>query len=362
MKTSLYLQRGYTLLELMVAMTIGIFLVGAVIVVYSVQSQVYKGTNAQASIQDAENAIAALMTPVVRAAGFDGCSTITAAVSNLNGGAPNPLGALATTPAMIIGYDYANTGGAATTLTITADNTANDTTASNWSPALDSALVGNVLPGSDVLVILGAAPGSHPVGVTGSVTGSNSISLSDTSGFSVGDFAAVSDCLKSSVFKVTSITPTTLVHDVGSGTTDNATAALSLNYPVGAQATPLRQTAFFVGHGAGGQSALMRATLVGSVWNAEQLVPGVETMQVLYGIGAAAPPDGLVTQYVPASAVADWTLVYSIRLAFLLEGRVGSGAGAPASAPLLLGTTVTPPADTILRHVYEMTISLRNSS
>lgn len=70
MKRSRQPQRGFTLVELMVAVTIGLILIGAVIVVQSVQSQVYKSTNAQASIQDAENAIAALVTPAVRGAGF----------------------------------------------------------------------------------------------------------------------------------------------------------------------------------------------------------------------------------------------------------------------------------------------------
>ena len=353
-------QRGFTLLELLVAMSIGIFLIGAAIVVSSVQSQVYKGTNAQASIQDAENAITALLTPTIRSAGFDGCSNLSTAVSNLNSGGPSPLGSIATAPTIVFGYDYQNTAGSGSTLTIAADNAANDTNAGHWSPSLDSTLVGNVIPGSDVLVVLGAAAGSRPVGVTASVKGSNSVSVRDTSGFVVGDWAAVSDCLKSSVFRITSIATNDLVHEAGSGALANATAALALNYPVGSQAVPLRQTAFFVSNGVGGQSVLTRGTLVGATWNFEQLVPGVETMQVLYGIGAAA--DGLVTTYVPASAVTDWTLVHSIRLAFLIEGRVGAGASPAASAPNVLGTTVTPPTDGMLRHVYEMTVDLRNSA
>lgn len=258
------------------------------------------------------------------------------------------------------GYDYANTAGSGSTLTISADNAANDSSAAHWSPALDSTLVGNVLPGSDVLVVLGAAPGSHPVGVTAAVAGGSSITVTDASQFAAGGFAAVSDCLKSSVFLITAVNTNILSHAVGTGALSNATAALAVNYPVAAQVVPLKQTAFFVSNGTSGQSVLTRATLTGATWNFEPLVTGVESMQVLYGIGTSA--NGLVTQYVPASAVTDWTLVYSIRMAFLLEGRAASGAGTPASAPVLLGTTVTPPADTLLRHVYELTVDLRNYS
>ena len=345
---------------MMVALTIGVILIGAVIGIYLAQSKVYKGANSQASIQNAENAIAALLVPTVRAAGFGGCSTLGSAVSNLVAGGPPPLGALATTPAMVAGYDYVNTAGAGTALAITADNPPNDSDPTHWSPTLDSTLGGAVLPGSDVLIVLGAAPGSQPVGVATITAGSTSITVQDASGLAAGQVAAVSDCLKSSIFLVTAVNSNALVHAAGAGAMTNATAALSVNYPPGAQLVPLRQTAFFVGHGLAGQSVLMRATLVGSTWDYEPLVPGIETMQVLYGVGTAA--DGVITRYVAAGAVTDWSLVYSVHLAFLIEGQAGSVQGGGASAPLLLGTTVTPPPDTRLRHVYETAINLRNAA
>jgi len=354
---------------MMVALAIGLVIVGAVISVYLAQSQVSKSSNAQASIQSAENAIASLVVPTVRGAGFMGCGNVSTAISNLVTGGPAPLGALGTTNAALTGYDYTGTSGFGTTgngtsLTIASLNAANSGSAANWNPSLDATLVNHVIPGSDVLVVFGPAPGSQPTGVTALTTGSSVAVISNT-GFAVNGIAAMSDCLKSSVFQVTGSAATSLTHAVSAVTMGNATAALSGGYQPGAQVVPMQQTAFFVSQDTnGGQSVLTRATLVvdpttGPGWTFEPLVPGVETMQALYGVKSGASPQ--VVQYFAADTVADWTQVISVRLAFLIEGQAGSKASGAASAAML-GTTVTPPSDALLRHVYEVTINLRNSS
>lgn len=356
----LHSRRGFTLLEMMVALTLGVLLLGPVIGLSLTQSQVYKTTHSQALIQDAENAISALLVPTVRAAGFSGCGALANAVSNLIPGGPPPLGGLNTTPAMLTGFDHVNTAGAGSTWEVNANNMANEPDATRWSPALDSSLAGHVLPGSDVLIVLSAAPGTQPVAAAAVVAGSNSITAADAKGFAVGQIVAVSDCLKSSIFAVTGISANTLVHAAGNGAMANATAALSINFAPGAQLVPVQQTAFFVAHGAAGQSVLMRATWTGTSWKFEPLVPGIDSMQVLYGVGTAS--NGLITQYLPASAVTDWTLVYGVHLAFLIQGQAGSARHAGTAAPVLLGTTVTLPPDTRLRRVYELTVHLRNSA
>jgi type IV pilus assembly protein PilW len=360
MKHARHSQFGFSLIELLIAITLGILLVGVAISAYVAQSRVYMTTHGQASVQDAENAIAALVGPVVRAAGFLGCSTIAgASSSNLVSGGPAPLSTLATasTPSAVAGYDAVNTAGDGTILTISVDNPANDADASHWSPALDPTLAGKVLPGSDVVVVLGPVAGSHPVGVTAATP--DMLTLEDASGLAAGQILAVSDCGKSTVFQATGIDAGRVTHAAGAAPLANATATLPVAYAPGAQVVALSQTAFFVAQGQAGQSVLVRATLTGNDWNVEELVPGVETLQALYG----TMTNNVIAQYVPASAVTDWSSVASVRLAFLIEGQAGSGTplGA-ASAPMLLGTTINPPPDTRLRHAYTMTINLRNAT
>lgn len=346
--------RAFSVVEVMVGLTLSMILSISVLGVYLAQKNLYKTNVSQASIQNAESAISALITPTIRAAGFGGCASLLTAISNLNAGGPAPLGTLSTNATIVMGYDAA----AGTTINISEINAANSTQASDWTSGLESSLTGNVQSTSDVLIVLGATAGSQPVGVTTINSGSTSLVVQNASGILAGQFGAVSDCTKASVFLITSIAGTTINHAAGTGALSNATNALAVNYQVGAQFVPLTQTAFFVARDVSGQSALIRATLnQNGTWTMQSLIPGVGTMQVLYGTGT----DGVPTQYVRASAVTNWAQVYSIRIGFLVEGQQGSGT-LPSTQYSVLGTTVNVPNDNRLRHVYEMTINLRNSA
>ncbi|MFI4962501.1 MAG: PilW family protein, partial [Legionellales bacterium] len=189
-------------------------------------------------------------------------------------------------------------------------------------------------------------------------SGSSTLTLESTNGTSIasGQLAAVSDCSKSLVFAISSINGTTMSHAAGLGSLNNASSSFAINFQPGSQCIPLQQTAFFVGQGPGGQSALMRATLNGNSWTVLPIIPGVEIIKAQYGIGSG----GTVTQYLTADAVPDWSQVYSIRLGFLIAGQLGSGS-LNTTPYTVLDTSVTAPADTRLRHVLELTIYLRNA-
>lgn len=346
-------QQGFSLVELMVATLISLLISYAVLEIYLAQSQLHRASNSQAVIQSTQNAIINLVTPVVRATGFMGCGTLVSALSNLNAGGPSPIATLNTNPIMIIGYS----GGGAS-FTITQANPANDGNVNSWTPSLEPTLAGNVQKGNDVLIVLGPAPGSFPLAITTIDPGSSFLVVQSSPGTTVtaGQFGAVSDCAKTVVFQITGVAGTNITHNAGGGTLQNSSSTFPVNFTIGSQFIPLQQTAFFVGQGAGGQSALMRATLVGSNWNIQPLVPGIEFMKVQYGIGSG----GNITQYVSANAVPDWTQVYAVRIGFLMQGEVGSGARA-SNQFTVLDTQVTVPADNRIRHVFEITINLRNA-
>ena len=346
-------QQGFSLVELMVAILISLLISYAVLEIYLAQTQMYKVSSSQDVIQSTENALINLVTPIIRSTGFTGCGTIISAVSILNVGGPSPISTLTTTPIMIMGYDAGDTP-----VTITQDNLANDGNPNDWSPSLDPSLVGDVEQGSDVISVFGSAPGSFPLGVSVIDPGSGSLTVQSTLGttIAVGQFGSVSDCSKTVVFQITGVTGTNVTHNSGSGVLQNSTSALPVNFSVGSQFIQLQQTAFFVGQGPGSQSALMRAILVGDTWTIEPIVPGIELMKVQYGIGTS----GNITQYVPASAVPNWSEVYAVRMGFLIEGQLGSGS-LGSNQYTVLNTQVTVPVDTRIRHVFEITINLRNA-
>lgn len=346
--------RGFSLVELMVGLALAVMLSISVLGVYMAQVNTYKTNVSQGNIQSTISAISALITPTLRSAGFCGCSTVTQAISNLRAGGPPPLGNMGTTPTMIMGYDAS----AGTTINITKDNAANSASASAWKPNLDASLLGDIQATSDAFIVLGPLPGASPIAVTAFTPGSNTVTLQNTTGVTAGQFAAISDCAKASIFQVTGVGGTTVTYAAGAGALSNATNALTVSYPIGSQFVMLSQTAFFVARDASGQNALIRATLNSNgTWTLQSLVPDIETMQVLYGIGSS----GTLSQYVPASSVTNWNQVYAVRLGFIIEGQAGSATKPPGSYSVL-GTTVNVPADNRLRHVFEMTINLRNTN
>lgn len=344
---------GFSLVELMIAILISLLLTYAVLRIYLAQTQLYKTSNSQDVIQSTENAIVNLVTPVIRSTGFTGCGTVISAFSNLNAGGPSPIGTINTNPIMVMGYS-----GTGSTYTISQDNPANDGGVSDWTPSLEPTLAGSVEKGNDVIIVFGSAPAAYPLGVTAIDATSSSFTVDTTAGTTIntGQFGAVSDCGKTVIFQITGVAGNTISHASGTGTLANASSNLPANFIVGAQFIPLQQTAFFVGQGQGGQSSLMRAILVGNTWNIQPIVPGVEFMQVEYGIGS----NGVITQYVPASAVVNWSQVYAVRMGFLIEGQIGSGTLSTQKFTVL-DTTVTVPADNRIRHVFEITINLRNA-
>lgn len=346
-------QKGFSLVELMVASLLGLIVSYSVLNMYLAQSQLYKTSHSQTFIFSTENALVNLIKPVIRSAGFLGCSSTSTGVSALNNAGPNPLGNFNTAPTMVYGNN-----GSGSTLSISALNPANSNNANDWSPALDASLVGQVQKNNDVLILLGATPSTSPIGVTQITPASTSFSVQSTSEFTLasGQFGAVSDCVKSVIFKITGVSGLSISHHAGGGTLDNTQAVFPVSFQAGAQFIPLQQVAFFVGQGHGGQSTLMRGILNGGTWTIEPLVPGVELMKVQYGIGN----NGFVTQYVSANAVLDWSRVYSIRMGFLIAGKIGSGH--PNNSTFsVLDTVLTIPSDNRLRHVYEMTVQLRNA-
>ena len=133
---------GFGLVELMIAMALGLFVVAGVLVVFIAQRQVYQSSNSQSLIQDADNAISAIITPVVRGAGFTGCASLAGGVKAYPSATNTPLTFNTTSP--VQGFD------SKTIPSPLVDGAANDTSAGDWSPSLDASFItaGGIAPGS----------------------------------------------------------------------------------------------------------------------------------------------------------------------------------------------------------------------
>lgn len=135
-------------------------------------------------------------------------------------------------------------------------------------------------------------------------------------------------------------------------------------------------------------------------WNADAVVRGVDTFQVLYGLDTSATPDGIPERYVNATAIAaldadlvpegatpaeqaqdlrrrtHWKRVTAVRIALLLHGEQGTrpgtpavrydlfgGAGPPDDAGTAIDEAALPePLRLRARRVFEHMVLLRNRS
>jgi type IV pilus assembly protein PilW len=133
--------------------------------------------------------------------------------------------------------------------------------------------------------------------------------------------------------------------------------------------------AYYTGIGASGEPALMRcrATDTSGVCVEEELVEGVENMQLTYGLSLESNdrPTGYIQTARIASAIGDastnlaareqWRLVGAIQVGVLVRSPNRSQALNRAAPYSSLGLDITPPAgDQRTRAVYENTVALRN--
>jgi type IV pilus assembly protein PilW len=367
---------GFSLIELMVAVMLGLMLTLALISVFVGTRQSYQATTGVASLADEGRFTLDTIAQTARVAGFMGCTAATEI--NVNGTATYTVdnsvlnSSAAPLPYSfqvgIGGYEATGTGPGGS-VTVPATPTAG-ALAGDWTPTLGAAFTGATsqqVQGSDVLVLRSSLPDSTPVyaTATGAQEGAGSFTVSSAGNLQANELAVISDCTKAVPFQISSVTggsPATISLAGSTGPPGNASTTLPVGFSAGALVYPLTTTVFYIGVGADGDSALRRLDLLNglvgpNIFTDSEVVEDVENMQVLYGLSTSSG-----TSYVTADQVPDFTEVVSVEVAVLVASPTGS-VPAPATAQTfsLLGTTVTVPKDTRLRRVFVKTIGIRNA-
>lgn len=367
-------QRGYSMIELMVAITLAIIVSDAAISLFMANKNTASTTGAIASVSDNGRFALSFVEQSVRSGGYMACD----AINDLHGfPAPGttvfrqlnvmPAGA---TPVQnnyqfaFGGYE-ANNSGQGAVVPLATPPLAADTNAGDWlGTGLDALLTANtaavpgVIQGSDVLAVRETLPRTHNVYTTALYTaGTNTITVNDTSSLATVPLphaAVISNCSFSAAFQLTGIA-------AGIPGTLTMGASVPINFDPSVSVTPVDTAIYYIGKGRDNDGALY-------VWHddtgvAIELVPDVENMQVLYGIAPVTP--NLATAYVTADQVPDFNRVISLKVALLVASPPGAAAvRVPTVAPVyaLLGTTVTAPIDARLRKVFDVTIAARNAA
>lgn len=351
-------QRGLSLVELMIAMLLGLILVGGVIEVFLSSRASYRLSSALSEVQENGRFAMNFIVHDARQAGYSGCNADINPVNALDTDSPDYDPSVLSFQYGVNGYDGSGTAAATT----------------SWSPNLTAPLYTNLtnkpIPGTDVLSIR-TIQDQGIVLEDGMPSTSANMKVNDNSGLAIGDILLISDCSSAAVFQVTKLPSGNKVnHNTGNDAAPgNATKKVVNAFQQGAGISKISTVTYFIaarGNATScdsGECGLWRTRTVNkngtAIQQEEELVDGVTNMQILYGVDTTG--DGIVDQYVPASGTINWNNVYSIKIALLAESS-DVAVSKPATTPsyTLLNQTVTPPNDLHLRQVFTTTVSLRN--
>lgn len=358
--------RGFSLVELMIALALGLIMSAVMASMYMVSSATSRRQDQLSGIQQNVRSAFEFLTADARAAGLMGCVTDSERTQNLLGSSDLKTNFMVG----VEGYD-ANTTPAYPLV--------NSDTQSDWktNKATGSAQLAipiwageSLTKGSDVLVLRNASGG--PVRLTDN-TLSNTTSLkiesigagkcsdnttTKVSGFCAGSYGLISSCSNARVFAVQAATS-------GALTLSNALGA-PIYDKSSAEVFPLQTVAYYVKVSAAGEPSLYRRVMDGNVDDEQELIEGVESMQVSYGVDTTAPiPDGIIdgNAYLTADEVTNWQQVAAVRISLLLRSKVAAPADvAMAASAKVNGVEVTFPTTSpkFDRRVFTTTVAIRN--
>lgn len=363
---------GFTLVELMVALTISLIILAVVVTIFASSHATYTLEEGKARTQEAGRFSMEFLAQDIRMAGYAGCtSKLTLGTPSGSGGnnvANCPSGTICNIvspssaavnmdPAGLKGYAYTGSGGQAL---------------SDWTPNLPSDFfsAGEVKPYTDVVVIQHASSlGTHLTGNTTPINANIQIikTASIAGQLQAGDILMLSDCKSADVFQANNVsngtTTVTIAHT--NGNTQNFLTHL---YDNSAELMKLVSRAYYIALNPNGEPALWRKDLTNvsgvPTVTSQELVEGIEYMRITYGEDTDATPNGVANRYRTANNVSSWAKVVDARVGILARtgGTVDQTVDTSSSSYTFDGVAVVPAAftDKRRRQFYLSTIELRN--
>ena len=337
---------GFSLVELMVAITLSLLLLTGVVAIFSSSRVSFESNDQLSRIQETGRFAIEVVSRHVRAAGFSGCARqpkyISTALRNSTDLQWNFL------EGPVRGYDASD---------------------STWTPGLDDSITG-VLPGTDVLVVRGPRLDAEPTRLTVALTDPQApLVVASTSGIRQGgDVVMAYSCEAQSVFFARPPTPggTILNHGMTDTVPGNEFATTSFPFTLNTEVIPVETVVYYL---AASQAATPPDNTLPlgttSLWrrvglaDPEEMIQGVENMQLEFGMDDTG--DRIVDNYVAATAATNWQRVIAVRVALLVRSVEQYGTDTDQrSYQLLTNTTVNAPGDRRLREVFTTTISIRS--
>ncbi len=283
-------QAGLTLVELMVAMLLGLVVIGAVVSVLLSSRQSYTTNNGLSQVQDNARIAFELMARDIRQAGSSPCGNGT--VNDVLGGSGwyrwvNGAG--------LFGVDNANALAPAPTVPAPAAN----------MPAIVTRGAGQV---SANLITAGTACAAN----------APMINAPTDVGIGANDLVFACDGTQAYIYQTAAFNAGLPLAAVGTGTPGNSSQLGCSSFSSSAYVAPYQAYAWYLGAaGAGAQTgtlSLYRAHYTGNALVSDEIIRGVTNLQVAYLTSG--------TNFVSAATVgASWNAVNAVRLTLTLQTR-----------------------------------------
>jgi len=314
---------GFSLVELMVAMTLGLIVVGAVAYAYLGSRAAFRTTDNMSRMQESARYAIDALSRDVRMAGYFGCGSL----SNLNVTTiANPPVPLITADTAIIGYDDG----------------------AGWvNPTAIVRAAG------DVITIQGAFGGGVPIAGNWAPANAQVQTAGNPYGFLQNEVLVVANCTTADVFRATNVingpTLSTFAHS-NAGNSGNRVGT----YGPDASLLRFEQYDYFIGINPNGRRALYRSSIREG---AQELVENVENMQVMFGRDIDG--DRSVDVYNNAAGVgANWNQVVAARINLLISSTENNLTTSPQTYNF--DAFAVPAADRRIYQTFTTTIGVRN--
>lgn len=327
-------QTGFNIIELLIGMTVGLFLLAGVIGIFISSQQAGRTTDSLSRIQENARMAFELMARDVREAGGNPCKNNNPVANVLN-------------------------NAATTTWSNWVDGLMGYTTDAAFNNAFPTIGTGTGatqhITGTHALTVMGATGTSITVASHTPTSAQFKVNTNDH-GFSSGDILMVCDFNQTSIFQITNanLNNVTIVHNTGTGNPGNCTKGLGLpvqcttngtpyTYGANSQLIRFQSATWYVGASGRNDS---RGQAINSLFRTvnggapQEMIEGVDNMQLSFLI------PGNIAYGIPATA-AQWASASAVNIALTLSGAEA-------------GTRTDNVGNSRLQRTLNQTVSLRN--
>jgi len=375
--------QGFSLVELMIALVLGLLLLGGVLALFSGSKATFQANETLARVQEnVRFAVSELQFESRGATNLGFCGT-----------RPEPMQHLSVNPgwqeaifgpnSVTMGWEFDDTGDADE---LTLDATFPTAALDSWTAQprqLDGSTPDLALPAlfaasadvrpvrdSDVIVVRNLIPVPGVSSDASTLQNEAVIGLDGNNGLDDGDLVLVTDCAGADLFRNRS-TGDELSRagggDCGQCPINVAPVAnWSSEHQPHLQVYQVQIWGYFVGFNTTrNQPGLYRINLSGCpCGQIEEIVEGVENLQARFGYSQPAPDgDGQTIaegDWLMADQIEDWWPVIAARVSILQRSDEFAGTAPVATQFNLAGTFITSPTDARLRHDASTTLAFRN--